>query len=399
MRWSFCLGRVHGVPIEVHGLFLPLLVWSALQNWDHAQSPLYLNLTTAFNNVLILVLMFACILLHEIAHTVQAQALGIPVRRITLLPFGGLAELARLPEHPLDELRIAGVGPLANLALGLLFGSLGGLFLVSGPLSWREVVDYWSYHEYGLLPSGLMYLAVVNVSLGLFNLIPTFPMDGGRVLRSVLALVLPRLLATRIVSALGWLCGITVTGFGFVMILWMDAGAGLGVLFVGLLALFGAGFELTLEKSRAALGRVVASAVVRQPTWTTTPTDAITPKLAATFRLQAALPVVVGARVVGLLVRQDVLSALDQAAIQPHLAPATVAHIMRTHFPYVRADESLWRAHQILSDTDMGAVPVLEGDTLQGMLTSADVSAARYFVPPKPIAEHPIYLPGGTSPL
>src|SRR5215468_6325240 len=106
MRWSLRLGQVNGAPVEVHWLFAPLLAWVAYVGWSEA-GPLGLLYTTG-----LLVATFACILLHEVGHTVQAQAVNIPVRRIVLLPFGGLAQLARVPEKPGDELRVAVAGPL-----------------------------------------------------------------------------------------------------------------------------------------------------------------------------------------------------------------------------------------------------------------------------------------------
>jgi len=118
MQWSLRLGRVNGVPVEAHWLLALLVGWVAYTGWASA------GLAGLVSNTALLVAGFACILVHEIAHTLQAQAINLPVRRIGLLPFGGLAQLGRLPERPPDELRIALAGPLVNLGLGLIFAAL-----------------------------------------------------------------------------------------------------------------------------------------------------------------------------------------------------------------------------------------------------------------------------------
>jgi len=122
MQWSLRLGRVNGVPVEAHWLLALLVGWVAYTGWASA------GLAGLVSNTALLVAGFACILVHEIAHTLQAQAINLPVRRIGLLPFGGLAQLGRLPKRLPDELRIALAGPLVNLGLGLIFAALAGLW-------------------------------------------------------------------------------------------------------------------------------------------------------------------------------------------------------------------------------------------------------------------------------
>jgi len=393
MRWSFPLGRISGVPIQAHWLFGVLLIWAGYASWDHPSQNFVANVSAAINAVGSLVLVFLCVLLHELGHTVQAQALGIPVRRIWLLPFGGLAELAHLPENPRDEARVALAGPAVNLGLALMLGALlalGGLAVYGTPANFLERLNT----ETALAPLNILfYLASINFSLMLFNLLPAFPLDGGRALRGLLALRVSRLKATRIIYWLGWFYGGTllmVSGWWIVRAQWLMA---LSLIGCGLFLILSAHWELQAERNRAALNEIAARHAVRQPTWTLAPTDQITPALAFTFKLQATLPVMVGERIIGVLSRQDFKAAL------PRASTLTVAHVMRTHFPYVRADETLWRAHQLLLGSEVGALPVLEGETLRGMLTLTDVYAARFATPSTILIENPIYLPGGTSVL
>ncbi|MEP7358114.1 MAG: site-2 protease family protein, partial [Anaerolineales bacterium] len=118
MRWSFRLGRVNGVPVEIHWLFALLVAWAALDGWDHGQAAGLLYSTG------LLLAVFACILLHEIGHSLQAQALGIAVHRILVMPFGGLAQLSHIPDRPQDELRVAAAGPAVNVGLAVVAGAL-----------------------------------------------------------------------------------------------------------------------------------------------------------------------------------------------------------------------------------------------------------------------------------
>ncbi|MGH2524127.1 MAG: site-2 protease family protein, partial [Anaerolineales bacterium] len=339
---------------------------------------------------------FACVLLHEVGHTLHAQALGIPVRRIILLPIGGLAQLARLPEQPLDELRVAIAGPAANFGLALIFGGLAGVWMLAGPQaeSPREAARL-ALQVTSPTPLGvLLYLTFANLGIAFFNLLPAFPMDGGRILRSLLALVLKRLTATRIVTWLGWLLGLVFVLSGLGAAQRWGVPASFGLALVGLFTLVGASVEETMEKSRLALRRIPARAAVRQPTWVLSPTDRLSPALAATaFQLQTVLPVVVSTRLVGLLTRKDLTAAFQRDGV------SIVAHIMRTQFPYIQADEDLWHAQQLLAGADLSALPVLDGEALYGMLTSADIRTARLDPPSTLRIAEPIFIPGGNPTL
>jgi Zn-dependent protease len=407
MRGSLRLIHIRGVPVEVHWLFALLLAWVALGGWSGAHgwvqvllapgdllrdpeqlravaAAVYDSLRGSLLAAGMLVVVFACVLVHEVGHTVHAQTLGIPVRRIVLLPIGGLAELARIPERPADELRVALAGPAANVGLALVFGALASVWVLAGGLPAPEVVRAALRDEAPALLGLLLYLSFANLALALFNLVPAFPMDGGRILRSFMALAVGRLTATRLVSGLSWLVGgvLTLAGLGAAQ-RW-GVPASLGLVLVGLFTFAGAGFEKAVEENRLALGRLPARLAARQPMLTLSPLDRVTPAVAAllaSLNGQSALPVVVGDRLVGLLTRRDVDQALTRGERY------TVAHLMRTRFPYVRADEDLWRAQQLLSGAEAGMLPVLEGEALHGILTAADIRAARFAAPSPASAE------------
>lgn len=178
---SWHLGRFFGIPTRIHFSFALLLAWVGISTWRSAESSLAVALGLGFA-----LAVFACVLLHEFGHALVAKRFGIRTRRITLWPIGGVAELERPPQDPRAELWIAAAGPLVNFAIA---AALVPAVLLVG--------------TGGLLGSMLGALLGANLMLGLFNLIPAFPMDGGRVFRALLERKRGRLAATEIAAKLG----------------------------------------------------------------------------------------------------------------------------------------------------------------------------------------------------
>jgi Zn-dependent protease len=188
MRWSLRIACVAGIGIHVHATFPLLLIWAAVTNY--LQRRWWADAVFAVAFVLIL---FGIIVLHELGHALAARRYGIPTRDITLLPIGGVARLDRIPEIPRQELVIAIAGPAVNVVLALLFFILAG-----GSQRLGRLLDF----NLGL--RGLfMNLMLVNLLLTAFNLTPAFPMDGGRILRALLAMRLSYLRATEIAVRVG----------------------------------------------------------------------------------------------------------------------------------------------------------------------------------------------------
>ncbi|MEM6294751.1 MAG: site-2 protease family protein [Myxococcota bacterium] len=179
MKWSWKLGRFFGIDAYVHASFLLLVAWAAWAAYQGAGTGL-----AALLGVVFLVGVFGSVLLHEFGHALTARRFGISTRRIVLWPMGGVAQLEGDPRTPRQELLIALAGPAVNFALA------AGLFAVS---------SLFGLAEYGLLQS----LIFANVTLGVFNLLPAFPMDGGRVLRAALATRMGGSRATEIAVKIG----------------------------------------------------------------------------------------------------------------------------------------------------------------------------------------------------
>ena len=186
MGSSWKLGRAFGIPLYLHWSFWLLPLWVVLATQGAGSVELGLSLA-------VVAAAFGCVLLHELGHALTARLFGIGTRDITLYPIGGVARLERLAEKPSQELWITLAGPGVNLAIAVLLAIVVSLAALFGPgLVLNSVAGTF-----------LVRLLVVNVIMVVFNLLPAFPMDGGRVLRSLLSLVLGNLRATRIAVSVG----------------------------------------------------------------------------------------------------------------------------------------------------------------------------------------------------
>ena len=189
MRWSWKIGRIAGIDLRVHATFLILLAWSALASYRATGTA-----TGAARGVLFTLALFASVVLHELGHALTARRYGVPTKDITLLPIGGVARLEYIPKEPREELRIALAGPAVTLAIVLVL--YAALRLLGLPLTPAQD----ALTSRGSFISQLMW---VNVSLLVFNLLPAFPIDGGRVLRAALALRMDYVRATEVAVRVG----------------------------------------------------------------------------------------------------------------------------------------------------------------------------------------------------
>ena len=218
MSWSFRLGRVRGIDIKIHYTFLFLLALALLLGGDR-------SFGQAAGRFVLIVLLFGCVLLHELGHSVVAQAHGIRVRDITLLPIGGIARLEAVPENPWTELKIAIAGPAVNLGIFILLAPLVVLTFIGAAAE----IPFMAAVATGPIGSVLLWLCGANLALMAFNLLPAFPLDGGRVLRALLAMRMDFVRATVIAARVGKVLaiglilvgvldglGITVSGVGVI---------------------------------------------------------------------------------------------------------------------------------------------------------------------------------------
>jgi len=190
MKWRWRLGEWFGIVVYMHATFLLLIGWVALSHFLAGE-----GLAEALNGILFILLLFACVVMHEYGHALTARRYGIQTRDITLLPIGGVARLERMPREPGQELWVALAGPAVNVAIAAALFVLIELFEGAAALTMSKVQLVGG----DLLPK-LMW---VNISLAVFNLLPAFPMDGGRVLRALLARRMDYARATRAAASVG----------------------------------------------------------------------------------------------------------------------------------------------------------------------------------------------------
>src|ERR1700758_483278 len=198
MAWSLPIFRIAGIQLRIHITFLLLIAWLAFGYYAQGGS------AVAASRVIFVLLLFLCVVLHEFGHAFAAKAFGINTPDITLLPIGGVARLERMPEEPVQELIIAVAGPLVNVVIAL------GLFVAGGS---QALLSPTTVEGGGLIAQ----LLTINILLVLFNLLPAFPMDGGRVLRALLAIRMSYARATQVAATIGQ--GFAFV-FGFIGLLW-----------------------------------------------------------------------------------------------------------------------------------------------------------------------------------
>src|SRR4028118_228664 len=316
MGGSFKIGRVFGIDVKVHWTFFLLLAFFAYVGYTGSES-----VAVALVTAVVIVALFLCVLLHEFGHSLVAQRLGIEVPDITLLPIGGLARLKTLPEKPADEVKIAIAGPLVNVALAPVFFAVAWL-LGANLLALPNLLG-------GLSSVGQVfaYLGYINVALAVFNLLPAFPMDGGRVLRGLLATRLGPVRATDISSSVGQLFAVAFFLFGLLG----------GQIFLALIAVFiffGANGEAQMVRQREMLRGLSVSDVMgtKRRTETVTPYHNFGQVLDSVIHgYQEDFPVVdEDGKLLGIITRSEILAA----AHSPQKY-ATVRDLMRTGVPAI----------------------------------------------------------------
>ncbi len=347
MSWSLTIGRIAGTAVRVHVTFLMFLAWIGFSAFRQGGA------AAALENVLFMALLFACVLLHEFGHILTARRFGIKTPEVNLLPIGGVASLERMPEKPSQELLVALAGPMVNVLIALL------LILAFGG-QMQGTVDRIEDPGVNLVTR----LAATNIFLAVFNLIPAFPMDGGRVLRALLSMRLGPQKATQIAAKVG-------QGLAFVLGFLGLFGNPI-LLFIAIFIFLSASGEAQDSALRSAVGDLIVGDAME--------TSVATIGLDATLEQavdvllsspQHEFPIVDSFRKpVGFLTREDLIAAL---AIRERDAP--VSDVMRVPVVTLRQGAPLPQALTDLAASRVPAISVVDAEgILVGLLTRENIA-------------------------
>jgi Zn-dependent protease/CBS domain-containing protein len=330
--WTWNLGRIAGIPIRMHLTLLILLVWIASTYMLQGA-----GLSTTALGVLLVMTIFVVIVVHELGHALVARKFGIATRDIMLLPVGGIASLERTPEKPYQELLVAIVGPLINLAIALVLVPFDNLFV-------RQLM--W-----------------INIGLAVFNLLPAFPMDGGRVLRAVLSMRMGHERATDVAAKLGKFFAIVI---GFAGLFYSPM-----LLVIAFVVWIGASQERALVQLKSAITGVPVSAAMLRRVESVSPEQPL--EDAAAMLLRGGLnqlPVIDHGHPIGVITRSDVATALSHAGPDATVANAP-QHGVVTVSPADSLDHVLDKLRQ---HPDSVALVVDHGEPV-GVLTPEHLAA------------------------
>lgn len=352
MPWSITLGRVGETAIRMHVTFLLLLAWIGISAGIRGGAE------AALANILFILLLFACVLLHEFGHILMARRFGIPTPEVTLLPIGGVASLERMPEKPREQLLVAIAGPMVNVVIaGLLFVVVGASMT---PESMAKGLANIDDPRHGLL----VRLMAANVFIVLFNLLPAYPMDGGRVLNAILAMNMDKRRAIQISARIGQAMALL---FGFLGLFGNPL-----LLFIAIFVYMGAAGEA----AQSELEDVTSSLRVEDAMETKVATVPAEATLAQAIDILLATPQVEFpvtdhfGKPAGLLTRDALIGALRERSQESPVMDAVQAPA-----PSVRASDKLDQAIREMGKLGLQAINVVDPDgKLVGMLSMQNVS-------------------------
>jgi Zn-dependent protease/predicted transcriptional regulator len=349
MQWSYTIARIAGTDVKVHVTFLLLIAWvafSAYQSYGAA---------AAIDTTLFLLGLFLCIVLHEFGHILMARRFGVRTPDVILLPIGGVARLERIPDHPKQEFLIAVAGPAVTLAIAVVLYLIVVLSGDRPSLRDPTTADV----------SFPVRLMIVNAYLLLFNLIPAFPMDGGRILRALLASRMGLVRGTRVAATLGQILAMAGGLYG------ISTGNPILIL-VAFFVFLGASAEASAVEARAA-GEGLQVKEMMVTDFRTVPVHA-TLNQAVDLLLsgeQREFPVLDNlGRTEGILTRDNLIRGLSQRG-----ADSTVAEAMTPQVPSVSPTLGFQEALDCLRSSKLPALPVVDpAGALVGLLTLENIT-------------------------
>ncbi len=341
MKWSWKLIRIAGIDVYVHATFFFLIIWIGLSYWRIRENPV-----DVINGVGFILLLFGCVVLHELGHALMARRYGIETRKITLLPIGGIASLERMPRQPKHEIAVALAGPLVNLLIAFVIWF--GISLSSG---------FSQVAQFSLIEGSFMErLMLVNIVLAVFNLLPAFPMDGGRVLRAVLSMRMDHNSATQQAAKIGQSIAI---GLGLLGIMYNPF-----LIFIALFVWIGATAEANLEQLKTTLSDVSVGNAMLTDFDTLSDDDSLSVAIKYTLAgSQKDFPVTAAGNTVGVLSQDDLMKGLLKGG-----EGARVSEYMQQEINSADINEPLQSIMERLQGTKCPLLTVTDNNNIAGII-------------------------------
>ena len=347
MRWQWKLGTFAGIDVFVHATFLLLIGWIGYSYWLQ-----YGTIAKVVEGILFILALFLCVVLHEYGHALTARKYGVKTRDITLYPIGGVARLERMPDKPIEELWVALMGPAVNVVIAAILFVYLYLSRGSAPVTDLTVAS----------GSFLVRLMAVNISLVVFNLIPAFPMDGGRVLRALLAMRMDYVRATQIAANIGQGLAFLLGLFGLFNNPFL--------LFIAFFVWIGASQEASMVQVRNSISGIPVTHAMQTQFETLSPSDRLDRVVSLILAgSQQDFPVLEDGQFVGVLTRDDFIKALSQLGQN-----TPVADVIRRNVPTVDSHEMVEMALMRLQESGTKTLPVMHRGRFVGLITSENIT-------------------------
>lgn len=345
MKWSWKIIRLAGIDVYVHATFFILIAWIGLSFWIVGG-----NLAAVVAGVSFILALFACVVLHELGHALTARRYGIRTRNIILLPIGGVASMERMPDDPKQEIAVALAGPAVNMVIAFALW----LWLSASNSLQTGLLDLTD-------ASFLQKLMVVNIILAVFNLLPAFPMDGGRVLRAALSMRMSHNQATQVAARIGqglalWL--------GLIGLLYNPF-----LIFIALFVWIGAAAEAGTEQIKSSLHNAAVGQAMLTDFQVLSPEDVLSHAIELTLAgSQKDFPVLEGQVMVGVLTQDDMLKGLQAQGEQYH-----VGAWMQKEIQSADINESLEKILERLQTSHCPLISVTDNDQLVGIINLENI--------------------------
>jgi Zn-dependent protease/predicted transcriptional regulator len=350
MKANLSLGSISGIKIKVHWTFFLLIVWivfDELKRGGNSESILF--------NITFILAVFACVVLHELGHALTAKRFGVKTEKITLLPIGGMASFDKIPESPKQELLIVIAGPLVNVAIAIIL-----YFIVPvEELFNQSFTDAYDIFASFSFQNFLFFLFIVNVALAVFNMIPAFPMDGGRLLRALLALKMNRSKATQIAASLGQFIAVVFLLIGLLYNPFL--------VFIALFIFLGAyGENQTVQQMELLKNHTVEEAMLLSIT-TFKPKDSIDMVVKKIISgTETNFAVVEDGIVKGILYHNSIIENSNKNVL--------VELVMDTSFKTVKNTDNLKSIYQLIYSSKQKYIPVINQGELVGAIDATNLN-------------------------